>query len=303
MILCRGIRPDRILTLTYTVAATRDMEARFRELLKSDSLSSEHCGLSGETASEHCGLSGETASEYCGLSGETVPEFRTINGISAKIIQYYGKLLGKQSFILLKDEKEKLRRLSAIYRKIEENYATESELHALAARITYIKNGMLSQDEINELEREENYHLAGIYHTYLKELRAEHLMDYDDQMRYAFSILKASPETLSHCQKKYPYLCVDEAQDTSLIQHKIIALLARKRQNIFMVGDEDQSIYGFRAAYPEALTEFSSMYPNARILLMEDNFRSDENIVAAADRFIQRNTLRHPKKIQLSRMV
>ena len=183
--LCRGIRPDRILTLTYTVAATRDMEARFRELLKSDSLSSEHCGLSGETASE-----------YCGLSGETVPEFRTINGISAKIIQYYGKLLGKQSFMLLKDEKEKLRRLSAIYRKIEENYATESELHALAARITYIKNGMLSQDEINELEREENYHLAGIYHTYLKELRAEHLMDYDDQMRYAFSILKASPETL-----------------------------------------------------------------------------------------------------------
>ena len=219
MILCRGIRPDRILTLTYTVAATRDMEARFRELLKSDSLSSEHCGLSGETASE-----------YCGLSGETVPEFRTINGISAKIIQYYGKLLGKQSFMLLKDEKEKLRRLSAIYRKIEENYATESELHALAARITYIKNGMLSQDEINELEREEDYHLAVIYQAYLKELRAEHLMDYDDQMRYAFSILKASPETLLHFQKKYPYICVDEAQDTSRIQHSM-----ETRTRAFMV--------------------------------------------------------------------
>ena len=289
MILCRGIRTDRILTLTYTVAATRDMEARFRELLKSDSLSSEHCGLSGETASE-----------YCGLSGETVPEFRTINGISAKIIQYYGKLLGKQSFMLLKDEKEKLRRLSAIYRKIEENYATESELHALAARITYIKNGMLSQDEINELEREENYHLAGIYHTYLKELRAEHLMDYDDQMRYAFSILKASPETLSHFQKQYPFICVDEAQDTSRIQHSIIRLLASKTGQLFMVGDEDQSIYGFRAAYPQALLDFEQDHEGARVLVMEDNFRSEPVIVDAAQHFISKNRLRHPKVMRAS---
>lgn len=289
MILCRGIRPDRILTLTYTVAATRDMEARFRELLKSDSLSSEHCGFSGETASE-----------YCGLSGETVPEFRTINGISAKIIQYYGKMLGKQSFILLKDEKEKLRRLSAIYRKTEESYATESELHALAARITYIKNGMLSQEEISELEREEDFHLAEIYYTYLKELRAEHLMDYDDQMRYAFSILRSSPETLSHFQKMYPYICVDEAQDTSRIQHSIIRLLASKTGQLFMVGDEDQSIYGFRAAYPQALLDFERDHQGARVLVMEDNFRSEPVIVDAAQHFISKNRLRHPKVMRAS---
>lgn len=233
MILCRGIRPDQILTLTYTVAATRDMGARFRELMKNSLLSSEHCGSSREIS----------------------PEFRTINGISAKIIQYYGVLLGKQPFALLKDEKEKQRRLSAIYRKIEENYATESELHALAARITYIKNGILSEMEIDELEREEEFHLAEIYRTYLKELRAEGLMDYDDQMRYAFSILKASPETLSHFQEQYPYICVDEAQDTSRIQHNIIRLLASKTEQLFMVVDEDQSIYGFRAAYPQALLE------------------------------------------------
>ena len=78
-------------------------------------------------------------------------------------------------------------------------------------------------------------------------------MDYDDQMVYAYTMLRKSPQLLEHFQNLYPYICVDEAQDTSKIQHAIITLLASKTENLFMVGDEDQSIYGFRAAYPEAL--------------------------------------------------
>ena len=93
----------------------------------------------------------------------------------------------------------------------------------------------------------------------------------------------------------YPYICVDEAQDTSKIQHAIIALLTDKAQNIFMVGDEDQSIYGFRAAYPKALLSFEKNYPDAKVLLMEENFRSNADIVTAADQFIQKNTMRHAK--------
>lgn len=82
-------------------------------------------------------------------------------------------------------------------------------------------------------------------------------MDYDDQMKYALDILKKWPEVLGYYQEQYRYLCVDEAQDTSRIQHAIISLLAEKSGNLFMVGDEHQSIYGFRAAYPEALMNFS----------------------------------------------
>jgi DNA helicase-2/ATP-dependent DNA helicase PcrA len=126
-------------------------------------------------------------------------------------------------------------------------------------------------------------------------------MDYDDQMIYAYNILRRSPETLRYFQNCYPYICVDEAQDTSKIQHAIIALLAGRTENLFMVGDEDQSIYGFRAAYPEALLSFEQNHPNAKVLLMEENFRSNAKIVEAADRFIQRNTMRHEKRMKAVR--
>ena len=113
-------------------------------------------------------------------------------------------------------------------------------------------------------------------------------MDYDDQMVYALNLLKSIPEILEYFQEKYQFISVDEAQDTSKVQHEIIRILGGKYKNIFMVGDEDQSIYGFRAAYPEALLEFEKTYPNGKILLMEENFRSNGEIVVAADRFIQK---------------
>ena len=160
---------------------------------------------------------------------------------------------------------------------------------------------MLKEKEIQTLEDEAESQLAAIYKAYCRQLREQQLMDYDDQMVYAYNMLRKIPELLAYFQEKYPYICVDEAQDTSKIQHAIIALLASKSENLFMVGDEDQSIYGFRAAYPEALLEFEQHHPGAKVLLMEENFRSDGNIVLAADRFIQKNTLRHEKHMRPSK--
>ncbi len=125
------------------------------------------------------------------------------------------------------------------------------------------------------------------------------LMDYDDQMIYADRILRRCPEILRSFRQKYPYLCVDEAQDTSKIQHGILRLLTGR--NLFMVGDEDQSIYGFRAADPAALTSFEKAYPGEKVLLMERDYRSTRQIVQAADRFIQQNRERHRKHIQPTR--
>ena len=105
-------------------------------------------------------------------------------------------------------------------------------------------------------------------------------MDFDDQMVYAYSILTGWDQVLLHFQDLNPYICVDEAQDTSKIQHSIIKLLVKRSGNLFMVGDEDQSIYGFRAAYPQALLEFEKVHDNAKVLLMEGNFRSNANIHA-----------------------
>ena len=85
-------------------------------------------------------------------------------------------------------------------------------------------------------------------------------MDFDDQLEFAFKILVKNQDILTYCQNRFRYISIDEAQDTSKIQHMIIRLLASRHKNIFMVGDEDQSIYGFRAAYPQALLEFNTVY-------------------------------------------
>ena len=117
-------------------------------------------------------------------------------------------------------------------------------------------------------------------------------------MVYAIRILKQYPEILSYYRKKYRYICVDEAQDTSLIQHRIIEMLAGNEGNIFMVGDEDQSIYGFRGACPNALLSFTKTYPRGKVLLMEENYRSSIEIVECSNRFIQKCPYRYPKAIK-----
>lgn len=280
MIYCCGVKPEQILTLTYTVAATRDMAARFRQIFEK----------------EMPAQPDPVFDSYPGAS--SVPEFRTINGICAKIILFYGRMIGKTAFELETDEKKLTRLTGEIYRKIHDSYATESEIKNIRTLIAYIKNMMLSDEEILELDEKSDYRISLIYQEYCRALREQKRMDYDDQMIYAETILRHSPQTLSRFQSLYPYICVDEAQDTSRIQHKIIRLLAGKKANIFMVGDEDQSIYAFRAAYPQALLDFEKDYPGGKVLLMELNYRSGGKIVTAADRFISKNIQRHKKQMR-----
>ena len=126
-------------------------------------------------------------------------------------------------------------------------------------------------------------------------------MDYDDQLVYARLFLMRVPDLLKDYQQRFMYFCMDEAQDTSRIQHEILHLLAEKSQNVFLVGDEDQSIYGFRAAYPQALLHFTENWENAKVLLLEDNYRSTGNIISAASDFISRNMFRHFKSMKAVR--
>ena len=269
MIYCRNIPPESILTVTYTVAATKDMSERFAVRFSED-----------------------MAKRL---------EFRTINGICAMIIQYYGRRIGKTPFELVKDEKATTGMLIKICQDHGMGYPTESDLKNVRTLITYIKNMMLNEEELQKLEEESDIRIAGIYREYCRQMREQKLMDYDDQMLYAYNILRKDPGVLAYFQNRYPYICVDEAQDTSKIQHAIIALLAAGTGNLFMVGDEDQSIYGFRAAYPEALLSFEKKHSGAKVLLMEENFRSNAKIVEAADKFIQKNTLRHEKHMRAAR--
>ena len=261
----RGISPKRILTMTYTVAAARDMQARY--------------------------------AAFFGAEEAQRLEFRTINGVCSRIIRYYERTMGRTAFRLLEDGAQKSALISELYRMQSKEFATESTVKSLQTALTYAKNQMLKGEALSAVEVE-GVDFAAFFAAYDKALRERQLMDYDDQMVYALRILRQYPEILRAVQARYQYFCVDEAQDTSKIQHTIIRLLAGQSGNLFMVGDEDQSIYGFRAAYPQALTEFDTVYPHAKVLYMEQNYRSTRQIVAAADRFIQKNHNRRPKHMK-----
>ena len=267
MALCCGIEPERILTMTYTVAATREMRARF-------------------------------LAQFPELEGHT-PQFRTINGVSSKIIEAYSRGRGT-SFSLQENAAELAALVSRIYHEKTGEYPTDATIREIRTAITYCKNMMLTDSEIREADLGIPG-FDGLYARYCAELRAARQMDYDDQMAYALAILRRHPDLLLQFQTQYPYLCVDESQDTSRVQHAIIELLAKKSGNLFMVGDEDQSIYGFRAAYPDALLAFEKTYPGAKVLLMEDNYRSTRDILQAAGGFIARSRSRYPKTIRPAR--
>lgn len=263
MLYVKGIRPENILTLTYTVAATKDMARRFESVF--------------------------------GRASSNLLEFRTINGICYEIIREYGRRIGKKPFDLITDDKLSGKILTDIYIDVMEEYPTEGDIKNVRTLITYCKNMLLTEEEIKKRGEDEGLDLFKIYDRYNAELKARSLMDYDDQMIYAYRMLKSSSEMLSFFKNRYKYICVDEAQDTSKSQHMIISLLAGENGNLFMVGDEDQSIYGFRAAYPDALLNFEKDHRGARVLVMNKNYRSNAKIVETADLFIQKNFNRHNK--------
>ena len=265
MVYCKNIRPERILTVTYTVAATKDMKARFISFF-------------GEEHADKL-------------------TFRTINGLCAVVIGTYARQKGTEPFALLDDE----RQINSVIRDLlactGTAFPSDQQVKDARAHITYCKNMMLTEAEIHA-HKVDGMDFPRVYFEYQDYLLRSRRMDYDDQMVFTYRIFRQYPDVLAYFQSRWPYICVDEAQDTSKIQHAILRLLASGSGSIFMVGDEDQSIYGFRAAWPQALLEFEQVFPGAKVLKLETNYRSTRAIVEKADAFIRRNQSRRPKKMR-----
>ena len=265
MLYCKGIRPERILTVTYTIAATRDMKARFTSFF---------------------------GDEYADKL-----TFRTINGLCAVVIQHYARQKSTDAFALLDDERQIKSVIRDLLARTGTAFPSDQQVSDARTHITYCKNMMLSESEIHT-HKVDGMDFPRVYFEYQDYLLRSKRMDYDDQMVFTYRIFRQYPDILAYFQHRWPYLCVDEAQDTSKIQHAILRLLASGSNNIFMVGDEDQSIYGFRAAWPQALLEFEQVFPHAKVLMLETNYRSTRAIVEKADAFIRRNQSRRPKRMR-----
>jgi len=261
MILCKGIAPENILAMTFSKQAAKDMHKRF-------------CSAFGTQL------------------GRRV-EFRTIHSVALQILNHYSRICNRPVPRLLEDSTKVI---AAILKDQQEEYPSETEIAEATAAITYIKNMSIPQEEIAELDLAIPK-MDEAYKHYQQFLADNRQMDFDDQVAFAVQILRAKPEILKWYQSQFRYICVDEAQDTSKIQHELLQLLVGKNGNIFMVGDEDQSIYRFRGAFPQALMDFKDTYPNPYILWMETNYRSTPEIVKVAAEFISRNQNRYPKEM------
>lgn len=260
MVKVKGTDPKSILVITYTRAATADMKSRYESLFGSTD------GI----------------------------EFRTIHGICALILRYFEQVTGRHVFRLA-EQSELNAMLKAIVTQESNIPPTEAEMNEIASLITYHINMRSSPEEIMDCSLD-NTDFPKVFRRYAEHKKRERIMDHDDQLLYAYSILCTMPDIRKHFTDKYKYINVDEAQDTSMLQHLIIQKLVT--DNIYMVGDEDQSIYGFRAAYPDALLKFRDDYHDAKVMLLETNYRSGKKIIDFANSFIKHNQSRYDKTMR-----
>lgn len=186
--------------------------------------------------------------------------------------------------------------LREIYTAFYKDMATEDQIEELTTYISFVKNKMLPQEKWAGVccSIRKAPEILAAYEKF-KQQDESLLIDYDDILLWAERAFSEEEELLQRYQSRYSYVFTDESQDTSLVQHRLIAHLVEKSGNLCVVADDDQSIYRWRGADPEYLLEFRKHYPAALILYMEQNYRSAPEIVKAADFFIRRNKKRYVK--------
>lgn len=263
MILCREIPASQILTVTYSKAAAVEMEERFRKV----------------------------------FPNLPTPHFSTIHSYCLSVLRYSRDAFGTSIPTLIPDNEGIVRK---IVWDIGKEYPTEYMVKEAALGITMAKNKMLLEKEIKAINPPElsanGISFIDVYRAYQAYLQASNSMDFDDMLVLTYDMFTSSTELLQYFQDKFPYINVDEAQDTSLLQHSILNLLGNCG-HIFMVGDDDQSIYGFRGADPTNLLQFENNYPGAKTYFMEANYRCSPVITEAANIFISQNEFRYDKTI------
>ena len=254
-----GVDPSRILVITFTRAAAREMEERFIRRM-----------------------------------GKKYPvTFGTFHAVFFTVLKYaYHFHAGN---IIKEDVKYQYMREIVAHMGLE--YDDEAEfLSSLFGEISMVKNAGVALENYYSSNLPEHV-FRKIYRAYDEKLRRNRLLDFDDMLVYTYELFSERKDILSAWQKKYRYILIDEFQDINKLQFDIMKMLALPENNLFVVGDDDQSIYRFRGARPEIMLHFDKDYPNAKKIVLKENYRSTANIVDASLRLIGHNTERFQKEI------
>lgn len=224
--------------------------------------------------------------------------FMTIHAFCYLIIRNYLKKYNRQ-VNLIEDEKiyNKFNLVGEIYKNINKKKMSKEDLNLFFQKVSFMKNSLL---DISYLEKVEISNIKEIYLQYEKTKKQKHLLDFDDMQVYALKLLE-DEKLLKSIKNKYKYFQLDEGQDTSLLQFKILEKIVYPENNLLVVADDDQSIYSFRAADPKYLLNFKEIYKDAKIISLDTNHRSGKKIISLASYFIAQNKNRYKKTYKLSR--
>ena len=261
-----SISPSSILVITFTKAAATEMKERFTRLMEQQA---------------------QPPGGYGNVS------FGTFHAVFFNILKLsYGFTVAN---IITEETRRQYLKESVDRMKLEIDDENEF-LTGIAGEISLIKNERVELEYYFSKNCSEEV-FRKIYEGYEERKKRARLIDFDDMLVYTWELLSQRKDILSAWQKKYQYILVDEFQDINRLQYDILRLLAEPENNLFIVGDDDQSIYRFRGARPEIMLNFRNDYPQSGQVLMNDNFRSTTQIVEAAGRVIARNKTRFPKNI------
>jgi len=252
-----GVHPSHILALTFTNKAAQEMKERIGHLVGPNTGRGIWAG--------------------------------TFHSIFARILRQHAEALGYTNTFTIYDADDQLSAIKAVMTQIGISQQVLQPT-AVRGRISGAKNAMVSwQEYARQATSVSDKQTGQVYEEYEKRLRASNAMDFDDLLLNMIRLLEHHPDVLEHFHERFRYVLVDEYQDTNRAQYRVVNLLARKHRNLCVVGDDAQSIYRWRGAEIRNILEFERDYPEAKVVRLEQNYRSTKVILAAADSVIKQN--------------
>ena len=259
-----GVSPRRIIAVTFTNKAAREMAERLHRLV------------------------GDSARDLT---------LGTFHAICARMLRQSGRPMGIDPRFVIYDEEDQI---SLLKRSLQEVGLDPKQYapRAIASAISAAKSRLLTASDYIQRSRSYFDEIVGrVYERYQQLLMESSALDFDDLLMKAVQLFRQSPETLSRYQERYQHVQVDEFQDTNLTQYELVKQVAGKYRNICVVGDPDQSIYSWRFADLRNILSFEKDYPEAKLVLLEQNYRSTKKILETASCIISANQQRKPKSL------
>lgn len=260
-LIANGVYPSQILGLTFTNKAAKEMKERIMHLTQHEVLIS------------------------------------TFHSLGARILRESIHALGYRRDFTIYDEDDIDRLLKICIEGILET--DKAGLKELKSMITEAKNSLIASDKIRMYDRKTaaSAHFQAVYQKYQEKLLEYNALDFDDLLYLTVRLFREHPDILEMYQTRWPYLLIDEYQDTNAVQYAMVQMLVAKSRNICVVGDPDQAIYSWRGANVGNILNFEEDYPGTKVVSLNRNYRSKSNILEAANAVIARNSTRYDKKL------